>query len=164
MTFAPGKHQSRRTSVWRRDLDADLLRLREEFGTNVLVCLLEAHELTAIGIERLPDAAVQHGIAYWHFPIRDTEVPSDLQASARLVSRIHGSLENSGTVVIHCMAGLGRTGTIAAACLVGLGQTSEAAISEVRSARPRAIENSRQEDFVKAFPEVWRKHEHEQSR
>jgi protein-tyrosine phosphatase len=130
----------------------------------VLVCLLEAHELTAVGIEQLPDAAAQHGIAYWHFPIPDTEVPSDPQASAHLVARIHGSLEKGETVVIHCMAGLGRTGTIAAACLVGLGHTSEVAIGEVRAVRPRAIENSRQEDFITAFPEVWQKHEHEQSR
>ena len=157
MTFAPGKHQNGMTGVWRRDLDADLLRLREEFGATVLVCLLEEHELTAIGIERLPDAAAQHGIAYWHFPIPDQGIPSDPQASAHLVSRIHGSLEKGETVVIHCMGGLGRTGTIAAACLVGLGQTSEAAIREVRSARPGAIENSRQEDFITAFGEVWRK-------
>ena len=154
MTFAPGKHQKRMTADWRRDLDADLLRLREEFKASVLVCLLEEHELTAVKIEQLPDAAARHGIEFWHFPIPDTRVPSDPEASADLVSRIHGSLEKGETVVIHCMGGLGRTGTIAAACLVGLGQTSEVAIREVRSARPGAIENSDQEDFIKAFGEV----------
>jgi protein-tyrosine phosphatase len=161
MTFAPGKHQSRMTAVWRRDLDADLGRLRGEFGATVLVCLLEEHELRAVEIEQLPDAAIQHEIDYWHFPIPDMGIPSDLQASTRLVSRIHGSLANGETVVIHCMGGLGRTGTIAAACLVGMGQTTEAAIAEVRAARPGAIENSRQEDFIEAFRDEWLKNEPE---
>ena len=92
-------------------------------------------------------------------------VPSDPQASAHLVSRIHGSLENGETVVIHCMGGLGRTGTIAAACLVGLGKNCESAIREVRSARPGAIENELQKkDFVTTFDEVWRNHKRELSR
>jgi protein-tyrosine phosphatase len=164
MTFAPGKHQNGMTAVWRRDLDADLLRLRGEFGASVLVCLLEEHELTNLEIEQLPDAAAQHGIEFWHFPIPDMGVPSNLEASADLVSRIHGALENSKTVVIHCMGGLGRTGTIAAACLVGLGKSSEAAIREVRSARPGAIENELQKDFVTTFGEVWRNHERDLSR
>jgi protein-tyrosine phosphatase len=155
MTFAPGKQQARMTAVWRRDLDVDLGRLREEFGASVLVCLLEEHELAAVGIERLPDAATRHGIEYWHFQIPDMGIPPDLSECARLVSRIHESLKKSETVVIHCMAGLGRTGTIAAACLVGLGKTTEAAIAEVRAARPGAIENTHQEDFIAAFRDAW---------
>jgi protein-tyrosine phosphatase len=164
MTFAPGKHQNGMTANWRRDLDADLLRLREEFKASVLVCLLEEHELTAVKIKQLPDEATQHGIEFWHFPIPDTGVPSDLEASADLVARIHGALENGETVVIHCMGGLGRTGTIAAACLVGLGENSEAAIHEVRSARPGAIENELQKDFVTTFGNVWWNHKRESSR
>jgi len=156
MTLAPGKHQAAGiTANWRRDLGLDLARLRGEFGADVLVCLLEAHELAQVKIEALPGAAWEFGLAFWHFPVADVGVPRSLEATARLVERICGALRGGETVVIHCMGGLGRTGTIAAACLVALGVEPREAIKQVRAARPGAIENRLQEDFVSAFREAW---------
>jgi protein-tyrosine phosphatase len=157
MTFAPGKHQAGKTATWRRDLGLDLARLRGEFGAGVLVCLLEAHELAQVKIGALPGAAWECGIAFWHFPVADTRVPRSLEATACLVEQICGAVGRGETVVIHCMGGLGRTGTIAAACLVALGTEPREAIAQVREARPEAIENPRQEDFVSAFGEAWQK-------
>jgi hypothetical protein len=160
MTLAPGKHQAGMTATWRRDLGLDLARLRGEFGADALVCLLETHELAQVKIEALPGAAWECGMAFWHFPVADMGVPRSLEATARLVERICGAVRRGETVVIHCMGGLGRTGTIAAACLVALGVEPQEAIAQVREARPAAIENVLQEDFVSAFREVWRKLEH----
>jgi len=39
MTFAPGKHGG----PWRRDLDADVARLRDHYRTDLLLCLVEDH-------------------------------------------------------------------------------------------------------------------------
>jgi protein-tyrosine phosphatase len=158
MTFAPGKHQpAGMTAAWRRDLDLDLTRLREDLGTDVLVCLLESHELERLKIEGLPAATWHHGMAFWHFPIADMRAPRSPEATARLVEQIHRAIRNGETVVIHCMGGLGRTGTIAAACLVGLGEEPAAAIAQVRQARPGTIENTDQEAFVAAFKDEWHK-------
>ena len=51
-------------------------------------------------------------------------------------------------VVFHCRGGLGRAGTFAALALRRLGLTPKAAMAQVRSVRPGAIENSIQEAFV----------------
>ena len=156
MTLAPGKHQAGVTANWRRDLGLDLARLRGEFRADVLVCLLEAHELAQVKIEALPASAWECGMAFWHFPIPDTGVPRSPEATACLVEQICGAIRRGNRVVIHCMGGLGRTGTIAAVCLVALGVEPRKAIEQVREARPGAIENALQEDFVSAFPEAWR--------
>ena len=52
-------------------------------------------------------------------------------------------------MVIHYRGGLGRTGTVAARLLVEFGMGPEEAIAAVRKARPGAIENAEQEDYVR---------------
>lgn len=152
MTFAPGKVQSNAmTGAWDRDLDADLERLRQTYGCDVLVCLLEPRELIELEIGRLPIATWQHGIEYWHHPIPDTRAPDDLAALRVLVARILRTVSEGRTVVVHCMGGLGRTGTIAACAMIGLHTNPDRAIEMIRAERDGAIETVEQEAFVGTF-------------
>ena len=151
VTFAPGKRAtSSFGGLWHRDLGADLDRLAGHFGVDVLVSLVEDDELYELGIPNLVSAAERRGIAVLRLPIPDggTAEPR----SAQQVVQAAASLALSGRhVVFHCRGGLGRAGTLAACALVHLGATSHGAISEVRRARPNAIENSSQEGFVRAY-------------
>ena len=50
MSSAPGKNDEDDEAIWKRDLEADLMRLRNELGVDRLVCLLEEDEMSELGI------------------------------------------------------------------------------------------------------------------
>ena len=145
MTFAPGKHGG----PWRRDLDADVARLRDHYRTDLLLCLVEDPELETYRIPDLEERATAHGIRVLRFPIRDRSVPSRAGDLAPVVARVVTVARDGGTAVVHCAGGLGRTGLVVACCLVDLGHTAQAAIAAVRQARPGTVETSEQEAFVR---------------
>jgi len=147
LTLAPGK---RTPTEWRRDLQVDLDRLRGDLGVDVLVTLVEAGELEWLGIADLPSRARTVGLELLHLPIADGQVPS-AEAARAVVRRIAGELASGRSVVVHCRGGLGRSGTLAACCLVHLGEDPPVAMARVRTARPGAIEQARQERFVEDF-------------
>ncbi len=97
----------------------------------------------------LPDG---HGFVQGHFPIPDMGVVSS-RAVVPLCCDTFAAIRAGGRVLVHCKAGLGRTGTIAACCLVSLGQKPEAAIRQVRSQSPHAIQSVAQERFVHHYAE-----------
>jgi len=150
LTQAPGR--------WRpgRDPSENLLRtdvalLRDAHGADVVVTLLEAFEMERFAIDGLRGVLRRAGIASFWFPIPDVSVPSSVEATSRLVTRVLRSLARAETVVVHCLGGLGRSGTIAACCLVATGKAPSTAIEAVRRARPGAIEVPDQEHFVERF-------------
>lgn len=151
LTIAPGKQDDR----WLRDLDADLRRLREEYKTDLLVSLMEPFEYRLLHIEALFPGAEALGITVARFPIVDVSVPpaSAMPAFAELIAQVVDAMRAGQAVVVHCRGGLGRSGIVAASALVSLGTTPAVAIQAVRSARPGAVETSRQEQWVSAFAE-----------
>lgn len=151
MTFAPGKSQrGGLTGHWERDLAIDTRDLAEKYGTHLLLSLVEDHELRELKIEGLVGACETLGIRVLRLPIKDQGVPS-LELAKTAVRAALGTAARGENVVIHCMGGLGRTGLIAACALVALGVDPERAMGAVRKAREDAIENARQEDFVRSF-------------
>lgn len=154
LTFAPGKRQrDALTGHWDRDLDADLARLRDEYGADLLVSLMEEHEYEELRIADLRDRAVDYGIEVLWFPVKDTQCPESEEEFAAAIGRVVGALREGQTVIIHCKGGLGRTGLTAAACLLSAGSslTADEAIRAVRRARAGAVENERQEEFVARY-------------
>jgi len=83
-------------------------------------------------------------------PVADFTPPSHEQLRAG-VAAIRESLAAGNRVAVHCGAGLGRTGTLLATYLVSEGVNAEAAISQVRQARPGSIETPAQEAAVRQF-------------
>lgn len=149
MTTAPGKKAKSGAGTWARDLGVDLARLRVDYKTDVLVCLLEPRELTGLGIEGLATAAGEAGIELDPFPIPVDGVPEDIAAFKGLLDRIHANVVAGRNVVVHSDTGLGRVGLVVASYLRGPQVDEDRAIRLVRIARAGTLQNPVQERFVR---------------
>lgn len=156
VTFAPGKKQPNPLSgpAWDRDLVTDLVRMRDHYGIDVLLSLIEDRELEELQIPDLVEQAEKVGIRVIRFPIADMSVPEDLGAFAAVVRDVLDELDSGKHVAVHCKGGLGRAGT-AAACTSIIASDLMLGIDEamelVRKTRKGAIENDMQESFVADF-------------
>jgi ADP-ribosylglycohydrolase len=106
--------------------------------------------MSALGLRDLGDVVELLGMDWYHVPIADFGVP-DATAEARWRHsslRLRRDLSRGGAVVFHCKGGLGRTGTLAARFLIDMGEEPEAAVAQVRRARPGAIETKEQLAYV----------------
>lgn len=155
VTFCPGKRQrNAMTGIWERDLDVDLAAIRE-WGAMHLLTLLEPHEFSELGVDALAERATAAGLTWHHAPLVDTDVPDEVfEANWKsLGAGLHSALDRGESLVVHCKGGIGRAGLIAARMLIERGEAVDAAesIRRVRSVRPDAIENARQEAFLAAL-------------
>ncbi|WP_407539056.1 cyclin-dependent kinase inhibitor 3 family protein [Deinococcus radiomollis] len=155
LTLAPGKKglSANGETLHDRDLEADLTRLRQHYGTQVLVSLLELDEARRYGLETYDAQAEDLGIDVLYHSIPDADVPQNTATFAEFADEVMNRLLNGETVVAHCLGGLGRAGTLAACLLVQAGMTPQQGMELVRAARPGAIETPAQERFVEAFGE-----------
>ncbi len=118
---------------------ADLRDLLAE-GFSSVVCLLDEGEPPAYE----PTAARDLGYAFHHLPIADFAAPSPAQFQAFLDIATH----SPGKTLVHCWGGLGRTGTMGAALYIAGGATATAAIAEIRTRRPGAIQSTLQQQAL----------------
>ena len=153
LTFCPGKKGPSNLGpyVWDRDLSNDTTVI-SKWNPDVWVNLMEPHEMHQWSVGALP-AAAGSVAKYFNLPIADMRAPGRRFSTGWVQAgpAIHACLRAGGKVLIHCRGGLGRTGTIAAQLLVEFGQDPDAAIQAVRRARVGAIENTRQENYVKGL-------------
>lgn len=151
ITLAPGKKgASNFGGSHNRDLDADL-DVIAKWNAAAVVTLIENHELEELDILDLEDGVNQRFMEWHHLPIVDVSIP-DAEFEAAWPERsvkLRTLLTNGANVLVHCRGGLGRAGMIAARLLVEMGMEADAAIKQVRAARPGAIETSAQERWVK---------------
>lgn len=84
------------------------------------------------------------------FPIRDFSVPNDMYDFHRTIYDVRKALKKH-SVAAHCFGGNGRTGLFVAGIFIQMGMSAQEAIDFVRSYRPEAIENSKQEDYLEEY-------------
>ena len=152
LSLCPGKTQpSGLTGAWSRDLDLDLDVIRGA-GYAVVVTLIEQHEIDALGVTRIGDEVLARHMDWIHLPIRDVSVPDGPfeQSWQSIGEGLRARLRDGFSVFLHCKGGLGRAGTVAARLLIELGTPPSDAITQVRHARPGAIETQAQERYVRA--------------
>jgi len=153
LTFAQGtKQPNAATGSWDRDLAADISRLRNEFGADHLVCLLQDHEFEELAIGGLADASANARIAFHRLPIADGSVPADPGQLTALISQIVGWAAAGENVVIHCKGGLGRAGTVGGCVMRAAGREPAAALADLKTARgPDCPETTEQRRFIERF-------------
>lgn len=154
MTIAPGKCNVGLHILWQRNLEQDLRRLRDDYHTDRLITLLQAHEFKDLQIPHLLQTVQQYGMESTWFPIEDFGTPVSPWELLDLVHSILETANQGHTTVIHCKAGLGRTGLVTASCLVALGYTPDEAFAQVRASRTGSVETPDQEAFVREFAMV----------
>ena len=150
ITLCPGKTDPRGMfGSWARDLDADLDVVRE-WGATAVVSLATGEEIDYLRVGGLGEAVRDRHMEWWHLPIPDGMPPQpDFEEKWTAAGEaIRDRLRLGFDVLLHCKGGLGRAGTVAACLLVELGACPDDAIRRVRTARPGAIENWHQEDYV----------------
>ncbi|HYW75085.1 MAG TPA: cyclin-dependent kinase inhibitor 3 family protein [Gammaproteobacteria bacterium] len=150
MTLCPGKFQPwGQHGAWRRDLDTDLAAIKD-WGASTLITLIEDREFESLSVTALPERARAHGLAWYHWPIADQQLPGQRfeQRWQQAFPAVRQRLEAGEHLVVHCMGGLGRTGIVAARILVEFGTDPKTAVRRIRAARPGAIETAAQLRYV----------------
>ena len=127
------------------------LRVILDWQARVLVSLIENYEFELLDVSELPGKTENLGIRWLHLPIADGCIPDSRFEKAwdSTGKELRQVLTNGGRIVLHGRRGLGRSGTIAARLLVEFGMTPCEAFAAVRRTRPRAIQTSEQEDYVR---------------
>lgn len=151
MTICPGKRgPSGYGERWERDLALDMAAIGA-WRPDAVVTLMETPEFAQYGVPGLPGAMAAADARWFHLPIRDVSIPGPAfeEQWAAAGAALRATLGDGGRVLVHCVGGLGRTGLVAARLLIELGTPVEAAIAEVRRARPGAIETAEQLAFVR---------------
>jgi protein-tyrosine phosphatase len=95
----------------------EIRSLRRE-GVDVLVSLLEPHEVEELDLQAEPERSREAGIEFLSHPIPDHSTPESLEAAASLVVALEKRLRSGQAIAVHCRAGIGRSATIAAALLI----------------------------------------------
>ncbi len=156
----PGSKVARYSGIDPQNAFKQDLAVMYLLGMTEMIGLVESKEYKVMGLVGTPtevlsvdSESVQGRIKYTNMPIRDFWIPDDA-----FISAWHDKLQGFRSVLlagnmlgIHCMGGRGRSGTVAAMLLINLGLNPEKAIIAVRAARPGAIENGKQESFVRSY-------------
>lgn len=143
MTLCPGKSgPSGDGNWWARDLWADQEAIKKWGATRVL-SLLEEKEYKKLDSWRR--------VLSIHLPMKNDAVPLSWYFNHRwkqLRPELYRSLAPGKKLLVHCNGGLGRTGIVVARILVDFGIDPFEAVRRIRIARPGALENQEQVDFV----------------
>jgi len=119
---------------------------------DIVISLLEAHEVMELGLQSEAALCGDHGIAFVSFAIPDRGVPSSLHATRELARRSAEELRSGRSIAVHCRAGIGRSALLAACILAIHGHDVAAAFRWIAEARRLDVpDTDEQRNWAMAF-------------
>ena len=152
MTFMPGKRYLGYYSGphW-RDLDSDAQSLREQ-GVDVLLLLVEDHELERCRATDVTDVLPRYGVELIRHPLVDLEAPSNSDTYRHTLEALVARVRSGQTLAIACRGGLDRAGMTSACLLREAGLDADTAIDRVHVARRHTLTLPNQIKYVRDWP------------
>jgi len=131
----------------------DAISTLKNAGTHILISLMFDAEMEENSVLSLPGECVKQDIQWLQFPILDDAVPNEIFEAQWQANKAHilETLDNKGSVAVHCKGGTGRTGLVIALILLALGWSSEKVIAEVQKIRPKALQNKAQLSYFNSY-------------
>jgi protein-tyrosine phosphatase len=131
------------------DFSADL-ELMMAWGPEAVLSLADNAELTRMDAWKIDDILKKNGISWYWLPLAPGGAPDSMleQRWSGISESLKALLRRGGKLLIHGMEGRGRPGMMAARLLMDLGCAPQDAINRVRAARPGAIEDGRQLEYL----------------
>jgi ADP-ribosylglycohydrolase/protein-tyrosine phosphatase len=151
MTFLPGKRCIGTYSgpAW-RDLDSDAVSLRAQ-GVDVLLLLVEDHELERCRVTDIVAVLAHHGIEVRRFPIEDPMLPSDDVGFRATLADLVGCVRAGAGLAVACRGGLDRSGMTMGCLLREAGIDADDAIRRVHDARRHTLTLPHQLRYVRTW-------------
>jgi protein-tyrosine phosphatase len=118
ITQCPGRNKSK----WKRDLTADLTRIRDVYKGQTIVTLVRSEELNRMGIDNYFEilGSETFKMKSFHFPIADKWLPASIDEFCKMIDFIISELMQQRNVICHCNGGKGRAATTCVATLLAL--------------------------------------------
>jgi len=116
---------------WLRD---EIAGLKSE-GVGLVVSLLHEYEIQELALSGEGSECSALGIEYRSFPIRDREMPQQVQVFMGFVDDLTGRLRSGTAVAVHCRAGIGRSAITAGSVLLRLGIPAQQVFPMISRAR-----------------------------
>jgi protein-tyrosine phosphatase len=127
----------------------DEIRALRESRVDVIVSLLEKHEINELDLQDEPVYCDANGIIYLSMPIVDRGVPESGRVTLDFACRLKDFLEEGKNLVIHCRQGIGRSAVMAAAVLALRGMPAETALELIAQARGCSVpDTGEQRDWM----------------
>jgi len=122
-------------------------------GASMIVSLMFDEEMATNKVLSLPVECTKQGIEWLQLPILDDAAPNQIfeQQWQAQKSHILDTINNQGTIAVHCKGGSGRTGLVIGLILLAVGWPRPKVIAEVQKIRPKALKNPLQLNYFNAY-------------
>ena len=135
-------------------LDGEIENWRSA-SVDMVVSLLEPHEVHDLKLNSERDICMQMGLTYLSFPVPDRGVPESLSRTRDLIALCTEQLVAGAGIIVHCRAGIGRSSMIAACVLVAVGNRPDTALEYIKAARGLPLPDTpAQAEWVMSFTAV----------
>lgn len=104
-------------------------------GIKHLVCLVEAHERQALGLDGLRAKCFESSMQIHDFPMVDRQPPLALEVFLKRSALVSQKLKSGESVGIHCKSGIGRSGMLTLAIMGQLGFDLDDALKVIEDRR-----------------------------